>query len=86
MTSGYPTAGTTGAFPTRCSSRTWQKFDFFARHGVEEILIADPRTREIRWFALAGTSYEETGYRETGASTLLSITSAELVTRVDWPG
>ncbi len=60
---------------------TWLKFDFYARHGVDEICVVDPRRREVRWFVLAGTAYEE-----TGASPLLGVTAAELVAAIDWPG
>jgi len=60
---------------------TWEKFPFYANHGVEEICIVDPRQREIRWFALAGDAYQE-----TGASALLDVTAADLVARIDWPG
>lgn len=60
---------------------TWLKFDFYARHGVEEILVANPRTREIRWFPLAGTTYQE-----ADASTLLGVTAGELMAAIDWPG
>ncbi len=60
---------------------TWEKLDFYARHAVEEICIADPLTREVRWFVLAGDAYEE-----TGASPLLGVTAADLVARIDWPG
>jgi Uma2 family endonuclease len=59
---------------------TWEKFDFYARRGVDEIVVADPRAREVRWFRLAGTAYEE-----TGASALLGVTAADLVARIDWP-
>ena len=59
---------------------TWEKFDFFARHQVEEICVADPRTRQIRWFTLAGDSYDE-----TGSSALLGLSAAELTARIDWP-
>ncbi len=48
---------------------TWEKFDFYARHRVEEICIADPMARQIRWFVLAGDAYEE-----TDASPLLGVT------------
>ena len=60
---------------------TWLKFDFYARHGVEEACVADPRAQEIRWFVLAGA-----GYEETAASPLLGVTAADLVARIDWPG
>ena len=60
---------------------TWLKFDFYAGHGVEEICIADPRRREVRWFVLAGDQYQE-----AGASPLLGATAADLVAGIDWPG
>jgi Uma2 family endonuclease len=60
---------------------TWEKLGFYARHGVDEICIADPRAREIRWFRLAGDAYEE-----TGASELLGVTGADLEARIVWPG
>lgn len=59
---------------------TWEKLDFYARHGVEEICIAEPLARSIRWFVLAGGAYQE-----TGASPLLGVTAADLVARIDWP-
>jgi Uma2 family endonuclease len=60
---------------------TWEKFDFYGRHGVEEIGVADPHERLLRWFDLAGERYEE-----TDISRLLGITTAELSSRIDWPG
>jgi Uma2 family endonuclease len=60
---------------------TWEKFGFFARHGVEEICIVEPRKKQIRWFALAGGAY-----KETGASALLGVTGEDLVAAIDWPG
>jgi Uma2 family endonuclease len=59
---------------------TWEKFDFFARHGVEEICIVDPRQQQIRWFALRGA-----GYEETAGSDLLGVSAKDLVSRIDWP-
>jgi Uma2 family endonuclease len=59
---------------------TWEKFGFFARHGVEEVCVVDPRAGEIRWFVLADGAYEE-----TGASPLLGVTAADLAARIDWP-
>lgn len=60
---------------------TWEKFPFFAGHGVEEICIVEPRRREIRWFVRAGDTYQE-----AGASSLLGVTASDLVAAVDWPG
>lgn len=59
---------------------TWEKFDFYACHGVDEILTADPATRSVWWFALAGAEY-----KESGTSTLLGVTTASLVAGIDWP-
>jgi Uma2 family endonuclease len=60
---------------------TWEKFPFFARHGVEELCIVDPPDRRVRWFALAGDAYEE-----TAASAVLGVTAEELEASIDWPG
>lgn len=60
---------------------TWEKFDFYARHGVEEICVVDPPARRVRWFSLRNDSY-----RETGASALLGVSAADLAARIDWPG
>ena len=60
---------------------TWEKFDFYGRHGVEEIGVADPHDGLLRWFDLAGERHEE-----TDTSRLLGITTAELSSRIDWPG
>jgi Uma2 family endonuclease len=60
---------------------TWDKFPFYAEHGVEELCIVDPRARRVRWFSLADDSYEE-----SGASHLLGVTGADIEARIDWPG
>ena len=60
---------------------TWEEGGFFARTGVEEICVVDPRTRQIRWLALRGDAYEA-----TGRSVLLRPTARDLVSRIDWPG
>jgi Uma2 family endonuclease len=60
---------------------TWLKFDFYARHRVEELCIVDPRAQQIRWFRLTGDAYEE-----VDRSPLLGVPVADLVAAVDWPG
>jgi Uma2 family endonuclease len=60
---------------------TWEKLPFYARHGVEELCTVDPPARRIRWFALRGETYEE-----TGRSDLLGVSGTELESRIDWPG
>ena len=38
---------------------TYTKFGFYARHGVDHIVIADPETRTIRVFERVGDHYQE---------------------------
>jgi Uma2 family endonuclease len=59
---------------------TWAKFDFYAVHAVDEICTADPLTTQLRWFARAGASYQE-----TANSALLNITVDDLVSQIEWP-
>lgn len=60
---------------------TWEKFDFYARHGVDEICVADPAGSQLQWFALGANEYEE-----TAASGLLNVAVADLAAKIDWPG
>lgn len=59
---------------------TWEKFGFYARHAVEEICVADPMARQVRWFAQRGDAYEE-----TAGSDLLGVDAKDLISRIDWP-
>jgi Uma2 family endonuclease len=59
---------------------TFEKFGFYARHRVDEVLVVDPVSRAVRCWRLAGESYVET---ET--SELLGGTVADLARDVDWP-
>lgn len=59
---------------------SWQKLPFFAAQGVDEVLIADPGERSIRWLALAGEKY-----REVERSGLIELGPVELAARIDWP-
>src|SRR4051812_11212993 len=59
---------------------TWQKFDFYARHSVEEICTADPIERRLQWFRLMGESYADADRSE-----LLNVNIADLAARIDWP-
>lgn len=59
---------------------TYDKLDFYARHGVEELLIADPQLRRVRcWRLTAGA------YTEVARSQLLGVDVDELTRRIDWP-
>lgn len=59
---------------------SWNKFDFFASHGVDEVLIVDPQKRSVDWFTL-----REGGYAQIERSALVELGAAELAQRLDWP-
>jgi Uma2 family endonuclease len=59
---------------------TWQKLDFYAGHGVDELLIVDPRERTVAWLALSGGEY-----RPIERSGLIDCGPAELAERIEWP-
>jgi len=56
------------------------KFDFYHRHGVDEVLIVDPYARTAEWFARGPQAFEP-----ADGSMLLGITSNELAAAIDWP-
>ncbi len=56
------------------------KFDFYAEHEVEEVLVADPELRTVRCWQLT-----DDGYVEAPRSALLDVDMATLVAEVDWP-
>lgn len=61
---------------------TFEKFDFYARHDVEEIIVVDPEGRTVDiWLA------EEVVHRfgQAPASRLLQVTAAEMAAAIDWP-
>ena len=60
---------------------SWLKFDHYAAHGVDEVLIADPADRSLHLFVLADGEY-----RPSECSLLLGVTVAELHAAVEWPG
>ena len=59
---------------------TFAKFDFYAAHGVDELMVADPEARTIRcWHLVDGA------YVEQPRSALLDVEMSTLVAEVDWP-
>jgi Uma2 family endonuclease len=59
---------------------TYAKFDFYAAHGVEELIVADPSTKLVRCFRRrAGT------FAESEGSELLGVQAAELTAGIAWP-
>jgi Uma2 family endonuclease len=59
---------------------TYLKIDFYASHGVEELIVADPELRAVRiWQLIEGALIE------TGQSELLGISVADLMRDIVWP-
>jgi Uma2 family endonuclease len=59
---------------------TWEKLPFYAEHGVDELLIVDPRARSVTWLAL-----QAGGYRPVDRSALIDVRAAELGEGIEWP-
>jgi Uma2 family endonuclease len=59
---------------------TYQKFDFYFAHGVEELVVADPSTRTLRWWARGDGRFVPA---ET--SVLLEVAVLEVAGSIDWP-
>jgi Uma2 family endonuclease len=60
---------------------SWKKLPFYAKHGVDELLIVDPQKRHVDWLGL-----EPRGeYRAIERSRLIELGPAELAERLDWP-
>lgn len=60
--------------------QTWEKLPFYARHGVEELLIVDPSAHSARWYALSDGEYQP-----TDSSEIIGLGAAQLAERIDWP-
>jgi len=59
---------------------TFAKFDFYGRHGVDEILVAHATERWVRCYAREGLTF-----RQVDASTVLDVSMEDLAAEVDWP-
>ena len=60
--------------------RSYEKFDFYLRHGVEEILIVDPYRRAVEWYAATPD-----GFTRVDRSALLDLMEQALAAAIDWP-
>lgn len=56
------------------------KFDFYFRVGVKEVVIADPSARTVEWY-----SRTVSGFEVVEASDLLGISAQWLAKEIDWP-
>jgi len=59
---------------------TFAKFDFYAAHGVDEIIVADPAEKMVHCFLRRGTTYVE-----SEKSHLLGVDASYLAAEIDWP-
>ena len=59
---------------------TDQKFDFYFAHGVEELVVANPATKTVRWWQRGTETFEP-----VDASMLLGIQVADVAAQIDWP-
>jgi len=59
---------------------SWDKLPFYARHGVDEVVLVDPRERAVHWLGLADGTYAP-----LERSRLIALGAAELAERIDWP-
>jgi Uma2 family endonuclease len=60
--------------------KSWDKFEFYAEHDVEEILIVDPQKRAVDWLRLIGGEY-----KPTERSGLIEMGASQLAAQIDWP-
>ena len=59
---------------------SWEKLSFYAAHGVDEVVVADPSDRSLVWMEREGE-----GYRRVERSAQLDIDVADVVAQIDWP-
>lgn len=59
-----------------------EELDFYARHGVEEPVIADPATSTLTWLA---RDDDGAGFVEVDRSDLLDVRGSDVAAEIDWP-
>ena len=59
---------------------TYDKLPFYAAHGVDEVLVADPARRRVQVLVLSGDHYQD-----AEASAILGAQASELSIAVRWP-
>lgn len=59
---------------------TFEKFAFHAAHGVDEIVVADPELRTVRWWQRTAN-----GNPPSASSSVLSVLCDDVVAGIDWP-
>jgi Putative restriction endonuclease len=61
------------------NDETFERFNFYFEHGIEEILVADLTTTTVTWFLRTGS-----GFVESNKSALTKLTTSEIVAALDW--
>jgi Uma2 family endonuclease len=61
------------------ADKSWDKFDFYAAHDVDEVLIVDRKEHRVHWFAL-----QDGEYRPIERSGLIDLRPSELAEQIDW--
>ncbi len=59
---------------------SWAKFDFYAAHGVDEVVIVDGHDRTVDWLALV-----DGAYRPVDRSAVLDVAVDEVTQAITWP-
>jgi len=62
------------------ADKSWEKFDFYAAHDVDEVLIIDRKEHLVHWFAL-----RDGEYKPIEQSTLIDLGPSGLAEQIDWP-
>jgi Uma2 family endonuclease len=62
------------------ADKSWEKFDFYAAHNVDEVLIIDRSKQEVHWFGL-----QDGEYQPIERSGLIDLGPSELAEQIDWP-
>jgi Uma2 family endonuclease len=66
---------------SRPGDDTPKKVPFYAKHGVEELVIVDPQQQTVEWLALR----PDGEYAPVERSGLIDLSAAELAKAIDWP-
>jgi Uma2 family endonuclease len=60
--------------------KSWDKFEFYATHEIDEVLIIDHNKQEVHWFVL-----QDGEYKPIEHSTLIDLSAGDLAQQIDWP-
>jgi Uma2 family endonuclease len=74
----YPTAALAAEIVSP-GDESWNKLEFYAAHGVEELLIVDPQEKTVSWMGLEGGEY-----RPVERSRVIEFGPGELSQKLEW--